>query len=598
LLVAAGLGVLCLGAPVSADIAYETGIDIRGAEDAELSDLLADVSQLKKLEEDKKPASEEALRRRADDDLERLKDAAHSLGYWNAQLSDEIDLTSDPAKVTLTVTPGPLYHLSAIEVRRPDGKPLNMPLDPDAPPLPLKPGDPARAERVVATENALLAALGHQGYPFATKTDRRVVVDHDTQTMAVTYTLAPGPRMRFGAASISGLERLDPAYVQNRIGWRAGDVYDNRPVDETRRRLIESGLFSSVKITPVTDSADHDRAIMNIDAIERAHRTIGIGAAYNTSEGAGARVFWENRNLFGSAESLRLTVDGGQQRKGVSAAYRQPGFLSVDQDLLAAAEVADDTPVAYHSRYARFATGLERRFDPHWTGGASLSVEKANVVALADTGGPFAASHQTQHYALFGVPLYAKVDGSDDLLNPTRGYRGRLDLTPYQSFSGPNLTFVSGRLRGSTYQRLTDDDRYIIAVSAALSSLTGPGLELIPADKRIYAGGGGSIRAYGYQMAGNLDADHKPVGGKSALELSIEARIKITDSIGVVPFLDAGSYYPTTLPKLDQKMLFGPGIGFRYYTSFGPVRLDIATPAIRRSGDSWAQLYISIGQAF
>jgi translocation and assembly module TamA len=598
LLVAAGLGVLCLGAPVSADITYETSIDVRGAEDAELSDLLDDVSQLKKLEEDKKPASEEALRRRADDDLERLKDAAHSLGYWNAQLSDEIDLTSDPAKVTLTVTPGPLYHLSAIEVRRPDGKPLNMPLDPDAPPLPLKPGDPARAERVVATENALLAALGHQGYPFATKTDRRVVVDHDTQTMAVTYTLAPGPRMRFGAASISGLERLDPAYVQNRIGWRVGDVYDNRPVDETRRRLIESGLFSSVKITPVTDSADHDRAIMNIDAIERAHRTIGIGAAYNTSEGAGARVFWENRNLFGSAESLRLTVDGGQQRKGVSAAYRQPGFLSVDQDLLAAAEVADDTPVAYHSRYARFATGLERRFDPHWTGGASLSVEKANVVALADTGGPFAASHQTQHYALFGVPLYAKVDGSDDLLNPTRGYRGRLDLTPYQSFSGPNLTFVSGRLRGSTYQRLTDDDRYIIAVSAALSSLTGPGLELIPADKRIYAGGGGSIRAYGYQMAGNLDADHKPVGGKSALELSIEARIKITDSIGVVPFLDAGSYYPTTLPKLDQKMLFGPGIGFRYYTSFGPVRLDIATPAIRRSGDSWAQLYISIGQAF
>src|SRR5262249_42232125 len=241
---------LCLGAPVSADITYETSIDVRGPEDAELSDLLDDVSQLKKLEEDKKPASEEALRRRADDDLERLKEAAHSLGYWNAQLSDEIDLTSDPAKVTLTVTPGPLYHLSAIEVRTPDGKPLNVPLDPDVPPLPLKPGDPARAERVVATEDALRAALGRQGCPFATKTHRRGVVDHDTQAMAVTYTLAPGPRMRFGAASISGLERLDPTYVQNRIGWRVGDLYDNRPVDETRRRLIESGLFSSVKITP------------------------------------------------------------------------------------------------------------------------------------------------------------------------------------------------------------------------------------------------------------------------------------------------------------------------------------------------------------
>jgi len=263
-LAAAGLVVLFLGAPVFADINYETKIDLGGVDDSELSDLLDDVSQLKKLEDDKKPASEEALRRRADDDLERLKDAAHSLGYWNAQLSDEIDLTSDPAKVTVTVKPGPLYRLSAIDVKTPDGKPLEVPLDPNAPPLPLKPGDPARAERVVATENALLAALGHQGYPFAMKTDRRVVVDHDTQTMAVTYTLAPGPQMRFGPASISGLERLDPTYVQNRIGWHAGDIYDNRPVDETRRRLIESGLFSSVKITPVTDPANHDRAIMNI----------------------------------------------------------------------------------------------------------------------------------------------------------------------------------------------------------------------------------------------------------------------------------------------------------------------------------------------
>jgi translocation and assembly module TamA len=152
------LGVLCIGAPVSADITYETKIDIVGGGDSELSDLLDDVSQLKKLEEDKKPASEEALRRRADDDLERLKDAAHSLGYWNVQLAEEIDLTSDPAKVTVTVKPGPLYRLAAIEVMAPDGKPLEVLFDPEAPPLPLKPGDPARAERVVATENALLAA--------------------------------------------------------------------------------------------------------------------------------------------------------------------------------------------------------------------------------------------------------------------------------------------------------------------------------------------------------------------------------------------------------------------------------------------------------
>lgn len=590
-----GLGVLCGGVPVSADVSYET--KIVGTEDPDLSDLLDGVSQLKKLE-DKKAASEEALRYRAEDDLDRLKEAAHSLGYWGAQFSDDIDFETDPAKVTVSARPGALYRVISINVRGPDGKPLVVPLDPDAPPLPLTPGDPARSESVVATENALLATLGHEGYAFAKKTDRHVIVDHDTQTMSVTYTFDPGPRMQFGAVSIKGLERLDPAYVQNRIQWHPGEVYDNRVVDETRRRLIESGLFSSVAITPVADPADPTHAAINIETTERAHHTIGVGAGYNTSEGPGARVFSENRNLFGQTENLRVNLDGGQQHNGISAIFRKPDFLAVDQDLLAAAEVADDTPEAYHSRHARLALGLERRFDAHWTGGLSVSVEKANVVALADTNGPFAASQQTQHYALVGVPFYLKLDHSDDLLNPTRGYRARLDLTPYQSFSGPNLSFVFGRLWGSTYQRLTDADRYVVALSVALSSIGGPSVGVIPADKRIYAGGGGSIRAYGYQMAGALDQNHRPIGGKSSLELSAEARIKITDTIGIVPFLDAGSYYPTSAPKFDRKFLLGPGIGFRYYTSFGPIRLDIATPLNRRPGDSLVQFYISLGQAF
>ncbi|MBV9824414.1 MAG: BamA/TamA family outer membrane protein [Alphaproteobacteria bacterium] len=577
-------------------MSYET--KIVGADDSDLSDLLDDVSQLKKLE-DKKPASEEALRRRADDDLELLKDAAHSLGYWNAQFSDNIDVKEDTAKVTVTVQPGPVYHVSTIQVLGPAGKPLIVPSDPAAPPLPLKPGDAARTEPVVATENALLAQLGHQGYPFAKKTDRRVVVDHDTHTMAVTYMLDPGPPMKFGSAAISGMERLDPAYVQNRIQWHAGDTYDNRTVDETRRRLIDSGQFSNVAITPIADPNNPGQAAMKIDATERSHRTIGIGAAYNTSEGPGARVFWENRNLFGGGETLHLNVDGGQQHNGVSATFRKPDFLdTADLDFLATASVADDTPEAYHSRSARMSFGLERRFDQHLIAGLALSVEKANVVAEADTNGPFSASQRTQHYSLVGVPMYIKLDESDDLLNPTRGYRARFDLTPYQSFTGPELSFVTGRVQASTYQRLTDSDRYVLAFSGALSSLAGPSLDQIPADKRIYAGGGGSIRAYGYQMAGALDQNNRPIGGKSALELSAEARIKVTETIGIVPFIDAGSYYPSSVPKLGRRLLFGPGLGFRYYTSFGPIRLDVATPLSRRRGDSLVQFYISIGQAF
>jgi len=588
-----GVGLACLaGSSVLADLRYEAVI--AGVEDSALADLLDEVSELKSLE-DRLPASEQALRRRAERDLELLTDAAHSLGYWDARFSYQIDSGTDPAKVTVTADPGPLYRVTSVEVLGPHGQPLAVPRDPDAPPL--KPGDPAQTEPVVATETALLAALGHAGYPFARKADRLVVIDHDTRTMAVTYTLDPGPRMRFGPATISGLDRLDPGYVERRFQWRAGAVYDNREVDETRRLLIESGLFSTVRIEPVRDPADPDHVLMRVEAIERAHRTIGVGLAYNTSEGAGARVFWENRNLFGSAEYLRLSLEAGQQRLGARANFRRPDFLATDQDLVATAVIAEETPVAYESRHARLSVGIERRFRPGLTLGAGVSIEKANVEQEA-TLGPTPAAERTQRYSLIGLPLSVKLDRSDDLLNPTRGYRSQISLVPYQSFAGSDLTFVSGRISASTYQRLGDSDRYVVAAFAALSSIQGASLAILPADKRIYAGGGGSVRAYGYQMAGPLDANDNPIGGRSSLELSLEARIKITETIGIVPFFDAGSFYRSTLPQLGKQIFYGPGLGLRYFTPFGPLRLDVATPLRRRSADPLVQVYISLGQAF
>jgi translocation and assembly module TamA len=598
-----GIGLLYLvGSSVLADLRYD--VEIVGVEDTALADLLDDVSELKSLR-DRPPASEQALRRRAERDLDLLTDAARSLGYWDARFSYRIDTGPDagaeppegPAKVVVAAAPGPLYQVAEVSVLGPERQPLAVPRDPDAAPLPLRPGTPAATEPVVATENALLADLGHAGHPFAKKLDRRVVIDHEARTMTVTYVLDPGPRMRFGPAAVSGLERLDPGYVERRFRWVAGEVYDLRAVEDTRRALIDTGLFSSVKIEPVADPADPGSVAMRVEAVERAHRTIGVGAAYNTSERASARVFWENRNLFGQAEYLHLSVVGGQQIQGATGTFRRPDFLAVDQDLIARAEIARESPVAYDSRHARLSLGLERRFSPQLTVSGGVSVEKANVDQEANIA-PVPASERSQRYALIGLPLSAKLDRSDDLLNPTRGYRLQANLVPYRSFSGPDLTFAFERIAGSVYKRLGDSDRYVVAAFAALSSIQGASLAALPADKRIYAGGGGSVRAYGYQMAGPLDANNNPIGGRSALELSLEARLRVTKTIGVVPFFDAGSFYTSPLPRPGRGLFYGPGLGLRYHTPFGPLRLDIATPLRRRSADSPVQVYISLGQAF
>jgi translocation and assembly module TamA len=157
---------LVAGAEARADLNYKT--EITGVEESDdLAGLLDKVSELKTLE-DKPPVSEEALRRRADRDLGRLADAAHSLGYWDVEFSYEIDTSVEPVEVRVKVNPGPLYHVGSVEVLGPEGQPLPIPGEPK---LPLKPGDPARTAPVVATETVLLGALGDNGRPFAKVAD-------------------------------------------------------------------------------------------------------------------------------------------------------------------------------------------------------------------------------------------------------------------------------------------------------------------------------------------------------------------------------------------------------------------------------------------
>jgi translocation and assembly module TamA len=580
-----------------ADVPYRTKIE--GGAASDLSDLLDQVSQLKALE-DRPPPSDEALRRRAESDLGRLADAAHSLGYWNAQFAYRIDTGAHPAQVTVTVIPGPLFHVASVTVLGPDRKPLVLPSG--AFPLPLLPGAAARTQPVVATENALLAAFANNGHPFAKIEKRDVVVDQAAHTMAVTFRIAPGPATRFGAVTISGLKNLNPAYVDRRLRWQQGQVYDAAKVEETRRALIESGLFSTVRITPRPDPANPGTALVGIDTTERAHRTIGAGLGYNTSQGVAAKVYWENRNLFGNAEDLRLAATGGQQVYAFNANFRRPDFLVTNQDFLATAEIADYTPTAYHSRRALGTVGIERRFDQTVTGGIALELEEANVKQLADISSIITAAQRTQRYTLVAVPAFLKLDRTDSLLSPTRGYRAELSVMPahiFPSTSSTELNYVTNTVSASTYRQLGDNGRAVLAGRVMVASLDGAPLFELPADQRIYVGGGGTIRPYAYQTAGELAPNHDPIGGRSSLVLNFEARVKVTQTIGVVPFVDGGSYYENSVPQPFRNPLFyGVGLGLRYYTAFGPLRIDLATPLYRRSSDSPIQVYISLGEAF
>jgi translocation and assembly module TamA len=582
---------LCLpfAASARADVEYKTDIRLEGVDDSKLRDDLKAASQLVSLQ-DKPPVSNAALARRAADDLPRLAEVLHAQGYWTPKISYAIDSAQKPVRVTVTAEPGPLFHYRRIVFTTPSGEPARLldQLGPAA--VGLAVGAAALSGPVAAAEQRIVEEYARNGRPFAKVTERKAVVDVAGHTMDVTYTVDPGAMARFGPLAIEGLTRVAPDFVERRVAWKEGAPYDARRVETTRQDLVKTGLFSSVRITHADAPDDKGEVPMTLELVEGPPRSIGAGVAYNTNLGLGAQAFWEHRNLFGGGERLRVTGGAAQRQLGLSLEFRKPDFLERNQYLIGAAGVLDQRTDAYNSRRAQIFTGIERPLLPSLTLDIGPDIEQAHVRQLSSVG-------LNEDYTLLGLPLVVRRDTTDDLLDPTIGSRQTLTMTPYHGLAGPTLDFITSRLELRDYARLNDTGRLVLASFGAFGSIVGASRGDIPADKRLYAGGAGSVRGYAYQHAGPLDPAGVPLGGISSLELGAELRYRITDTIGVAPFFEGGNVYPTNFPN-NASLFWGAGIGLRYYTIVGPVRLDLATPFTHRPGDKPIEIYISIGQAF
>ncbi len=561
-------------------------VEIIGVEDGGLLQTMRDSSTL--VAQEGEIDSLGALQRRAVADARLMRQVASSAGYYDAKVVFEIDENATPIRVALKVDSGPVYKLTAARLVAPGGEapPLAEGFDPQAVGLTI--GGPATAAPIVDAEARIATFYTERGRPFAKVLNRRAVIDRGTQTMEVTYTVDAGPAARFGPVTISGLEGLERGYIERQITWADGDEYDSRKVETTRKALVDSTLFSTVMVQPVAP-VNNGRVPMTIELIERSARSVGAGVQYDTTDGFGVRLFWEHRNLLGNAEKLRVEGSFGQTGPGILSTFRRPAFLYRNMDLVANASLGQEKVDAYNSTRALVGAGVEYHLTKRFTLGSSLQFERDHVES--DDG--------TEDYSLFGLPTFMRYDGSDDTLNPTRGWRAGLTVTPYTPVGGGSVTsFVSSRVNASNYLRLDDSGRYVLASFAAIGSIVGTSFADLPRDKRLYAGGSGSVRGYGYQRAGPIDANAKPIGGRSSFEIGTELRTKITDTIGVVAFFEGANVSDREFPDFSQKMLWGAGVGMRYYSPIGPVRFDIAMPLERRSGDAAFQLYISLGQAF
>jgi translocation and assembly module TamA len=564
-------------------VRYE--VSFTGPEDAALLEVLRGSSQLLQLI-GRPPASLNAVERRAQGDLERLSTALRSEGYYASSVDYLLDSNVSPVRIEFTVASGPLYHLSEYDI-------VYRGTMPEEPPelaaFDIVPGMPARAPAVQASQEKLLDRLAQRGHPFAEVIDRKVLVFNEDSSMTVTLTLDAGPRAHFGPVRVKGLEKVEEDYVRRLIPWQEGDRYDRRKVEEARRALSETGLFDGVAVKPAKRAEADGTLPMTLALSEAAHRSLGFGANYSTDVGIGGEVFWEHRNLLGEGEDLRAELVGSLIEQSAILGFRKPDFLRRRQALLANTTVARRETDAFDERSVGAFAGMEAPLGEHWLVSAGGSVE---YLWLRDEEG-------TQTLGLFGAPLTAVRDNRDDLLNPTRGTRLGITVTPYAGAGDSNPLFVASTLGGSAYYAIDSDARYVLAGRAKVGSLVGEKTEDVPANKRFYVGGGGSVRGYEFQSIGPLDNDDDPLGGRSLIEVGAEIRLRLTETIGVVPFVDGGTVYDASYPDFEETFRWAAGLGLRYHTGFGPVRLDVAIPLNKRKDvDDDFEFYISFGQAF
>jgi translocation and assembly module TamA len=601
-------------------------LEIDGADDSDIRAAIDETSILRRLEPEA-PETGAELVRRAEADLPRLVDILWGNGYYAARVEIEIagerigletgsrdraarlaeaNRANARVPVKIVLEPGPLYRFGQIRLVGPGGAPVSPERVPERLYRDL-PGEPARTAELSATADRITTHVRERGHPFAKITDPEPVIDHRTRIVAIDLALVEGPQARIGRVDISKTEGIDERVVRSHIYLKDQTLYSPKRIAEIRRSIGRIEAVGSVRVRE-GEKLDADGTLpVDVEVTERPRRVLGGSIAYSNVDGPALKAYWAHRNLFGGAERLRIDGDlfflpntqrgitSGNSRfqtrnlgGRLGVGFIKPALGGSRVDFLFDTYATRAATKAYTTRLGNAVAAFRYRFaDKVWVQ-AGVEGEFGQTTDILGR----------QKYGLIGLPISASWDTTDNDLNPREGFRVSGSLTPYLGFGDVAPALGVGKFQVSAYQSLDADRRYILAGKIGLGSIIGGSIAEIPGNRRFFAGGGGSVRGFEYQSLGPRNAAGQLIGGRSMFEASLELRIRVTETIGIVPFIDAGTAFASSLPNFDSKLRFGAGLGLRYHTPIGPIRLDVASPLDRRRGEKPFAFYISLGQAF
>ncbi|MHB8913210.1 MAG: autotransporter assembly complex protein TamA, partial [Lysobacter sp.] len=434
--------------------------------------------------------------------------------------------------------------------------------------------------------------LAERGYFDADFASRRVEVTRAEKAADIDLVWASGDRYDMGPTTFAQAPQriIRDGILERLVYWETGSYYHQGKLDRLRESLARLDYFASIDIEPRPADAVGDRVPVTVTLTPAKRSVYTAGLSYGTDSGAGVRLGLERRYLNDRGHKALAQLDYAQRRKTLTLQYRIPAFAWLDGWTTLSAQAADEQTRYIDNRRVELVASRSGEIGRHWTAIASIhTLRERWAYAAEDDGDPL--TPVDYRYATFTYPsLRGEYIDADDRIHPRNGLGATVLLRGGAEGAGSDASFAQAHASARWYKGLGPQSRLIIRGELGHTFVDAT-LGTLPPSLRFHAGGDRSIRGYAWREVGprvGSAGERFPIGARNVATASVEYEQYFRGPWGAAVFVDSGSAFNDT-----PEWRTGVGVGLRWKSPVGPLRIDIARGL--NDPDSSFQLYLNIG---
>lgn len=512
------------------------------------------------------------LHRQAD---REIRTALEPFGYYNPELKLALHLEGPEAEwyADYRVNPGPRVLVGALRLKL-EGEGAQDPvmqqvLEESG----LRRDEPFQHQAYSALKSALQSRASERGYYDAVFTEARVLVDPDASLADIALVYDTGPRARIGQIHFDEVP-VSEQLLRRYLPFGTGDPINTAQLVMLQRNLIDSNYFSDVEVRPLLPQREDGVVPVDIGLTPNARTLYQGGAGFGTDTGArlqiGTTRRWVNRRGHSLDSRLRLS----QVKQAFNTSYQIPGEDPVTDRFALNIKLEDEQSDTIDARTYGIGGSWQKKLNG-WDRRLALDWQQEAWVFEGD---------EQESTLLLPSVRFSKTQ-ADDRINTRRGYSLDIGLTAAAEPLLSDTNLIQLEFGGKRVDSL--GERWRLLTRAELGLTLVDSVDDLPASMRFYAGGDTSVRGYDYQSLGPTGAGGDVLGGRYLVTGSVEVDYKIRDKWRVAAFLDTGNAFD----DIQADLKTGAGIGARWQSPVGPVRLDLAVPL----DDSGFRIHFSLG---